>query len=189
MRSFFKQQHKRIFGYTPDFKNPQTFNEKMIHRILYDRNPIYTALADKLKARIYIAMKLHNYSLAKAFTIIGGRCGVLLPQTELYSYIPTINLPKDIVSEILIRNDEYKVVDISAKFKDEKGFKFRKLVLSDGKNVYVNNKYYKKFKQFKLYGSDKKTPVIKAYDDNDNLVGFFMPFHPDYFERRYGAAD
>ena len=125
----------------------------------------------------------------KAFTIIGGRCGVLLPQTELYSYIPTINLPKDIVSEILIRNDEYKVVDISAKFKDEKGFKFRKLVLSDGKNVYVNNKYYKKFKQFKLYDSDKKTPVIKAYDDNDNLVGFFMPFHPDYFERRYGETD
>lgn len=70
---FFKQQHKRIFSYTPDFKNPQTFNEKMIHRILYDRNPIYTALADKLKARIYIAMKLHNYSPAKA--LIGGGGG------------------------------------------------------------------------------------------------------------------
>ncbi|WP_237022135.1 ATP-grasp fold amidoligase family protein [Helicobacter bilis] len=45
---------KKIFGYTPDFKNPQTFNEKIIHRILFDRNPIYTALADKLKARIIL---------------------------------------------------------------------------------------------------------------------------------------
>ena len=69
---FFKQQHKRIFGYTPDFKNPQTFNEKMIHRILYDRNPIYTALADKLKARIYIAFNLQNYCLVKVFVVGGG---------------------------------------------------------------------------------------------------------------------
>ncbi|MCI5786343.1 MAG: hypothetical protein MR025_02690, partial [Helicobacter trogontum] len=49
-------RHKKIFGYTPNFRNPQTFNEKIIHRILFDRNPIYTALADKLKARIYITL-------------------------------------------------------------------------------------------------------------------------------------
>ena len=56
--AFFVKRHKKIFGYKPDFKKPQTFNEKIIHRILYDRNPIYTALADKLKARIYIAHTL-----------------------------------------------------------------------------------------------------------------------------------
>lgn len=55
-------RHKDIFGYKPDFKNPQTFNEKIIHRILYDRNPIYTYLADKLKARIYIANKLQGFT-------------------------------------------------------------------------------------------------------------------------------
>ena len=58
--AYFIRRHKKIFGYTPDFKNPQTFNEKIVHRILYDRNPIYTALADKLKARIYIAAKLQD---------------------------------------------------------------------------------------------------------------------------------
>ena len=52
--AYFIKRHKNIFGYTPNFKNPQTFNEKIIHRILFDRNPIYTHLADKLKARIYI---------------------------------------------------------------------------------------------------------------------------------------
>lgn len=55
-------RHKDIFGYKPDFKNPQTFNEKIIHRILYDRNPIYTYLADKLKGRIYIANKLQGFT-------------------------------------------------------------------------------------------------------------------------------
>ena len=59
---FFYLRHKAIFGYKADFKNPQTFNEKIIHRILYDRNPIYTYLADKLKARIYIANKLQGFT-------------------------------------------------------------------------------------------------------------------------------
>ena len=60
--SYFIKRHKQIFGYIPDFKNPQTFNEKIIHRILFDRNPIYTALADKLKARIYIATTLQHFN-------------------------------------------------------------------------------------------------------------------------------
>ena len=60
--SYFIKRHKQIFGYTPDFKKPQTFNEKIIHRILFDRNPIYTALADKLKARIYIATTLQHFN-------------------------------------------------------------------------------------------------------------------------------
>lgn len=59
---FFYLRHKDIFGYKPNFKNPQTFNEKIIHRILYDRKPIYTYLADKLKARIYIANKLQGFT-------------------------------------------------------------------------------------------------------------------------------
>ncbi len=63
--SYFIKRHKKIFGYTPDFKNPQTFNEKIIHRILFDRNPIYTALADKLKARIYIATTLQHFDTAQ----------------------------------------------------------------------------------------------------------------------------
>ncbi|WP_299328008.1 hypothetical protein [uncultured Helicobacter sp.] len=56
---YFVRRHKKIFGYTPDFRNPKTFNEKIIHRILFDRSPVYTALADKLKARIYIAATLY----------------------------------------------------------------------------------------------------------------------------------
>ncbi|CAM3487003.1 hypothetical protein HELA111659_10915 [Helicobacter labetoulli] len=62
--SYFIKRHKKIFGYTPDFRNPQTFNEKIIHRILFDRNQIYTALADKLKARIYIATTLQHFDTA-----------------------------------------------------------------------------------------------------------------------------
>ncbi len=58
----FIRRHKRIFGYTPDFRHPETFNEKIIHRTLFDRNPLYTNLADKLKSRIYIAHRLHDFA-------------------------------------------------------------------------------------------------------------------------------
>ncbi len=60
---YFIRRHKKKFGYTPDFRYPKTYNEKIIHRILYDRNPIYTHLADKLKARIYIAHRLKTFSV------------------------------------------------------------------------------------------------------------------------------
>ncbi|WP_300449586.1 hypothetical protein [uncultured Helicobacter sp.] len=53
--TYFLKRHKKVFGYKADFHNPHTFNEKIIHRILFDRNPIYTILSDKLKARIYIS--------------------------------------------------------------------------------------------------------------------------------------
>lgn len=65
---YFYLRHKEIFGYKPDFKHPQTFNEKIVHRMLYDRNPIYTVLADKLKVRIYIAHKLQGFSQANIST-------------------------------------------------------------------------------------------------------------------------
>ena len=72
---YFYIRHKQGFGYKPDFKHPQTFNEKIVHRILYDRQAIYTALADKLKARLYIAELLKDFTqenIATATAISGG---------------------------------------------------------------------------------------------------------------------
>ncbi len=69
---YFSRRHKHIFGYTPHFKKPQTFNEKIIHRVLYDRRPIYTALADKLKARIYVASMLQDFYTPNDVAFNGG---------------------------------------------------------------------------------------------------------------------
>ncbi|EQA3541997.1 ATP-grasp fold amidoligase family protein, partial [Campylobacter jejuni] len=65
---FLLNRHKQIFDYTPDFKCPVTFNEKLIYRILYDRSCIYSFLADKIKMRFYVASALsdnHEYSWDK----------------------------------------------------------------------------------------------------------------------------
>ena len=124
----------------------------------------------------------------KDFIIIEGRYAVLLPERKLYSGIANTNLLEGVISEILSKDDQYMVIDTSLKFKDNVlGRDIRKLVLNNGKNIYVKDEDYKKFKKFKLYGGDKETPIIKAYDDNDSLVAFFMPLRPDRFEKKYGG--
>lgn len=43
------------FGHFPNFRNPQTFNEKIQWLKLYDRNPEYTKMVDKYAVKKYIA--------------------------------------------------------------------------------------------------------------------------------------
>ncbi|MEH5099661.1 ATP-grasp fold amidoligase family protein [Atlantibacter hermannii] len=53
-RKFHSARLKKVAGYNPDFINPLTLNEKICHRLIYDRDPFYTLLADKLAVRDYI---------------------------------------------------------------------------------------------------------------------------------------
>jgi TupA-like ATPgrasp len=53
-----KQAYQNVFGRPPDLGNPTTFNEKILYKILYDRRPVLTRLADKLQARDYVAERI-----------------------------------------------------------------------------------------------------------------------------------
>ncbi|QDI08576.1 hypothetical protein electrica_02456 [Klebsiella electrica] len=53
-RRFHAGRLQRIYGSRPDLKHPVTLNEKICHRMIYDHNPLYTLLADKLAVREYI---------------------------------------------------------------------------------------------------------------------------------------
>lgn len=50
----------KVHKYWPNFKNPQSFEEKLCHRMLFDRNPHWTMLSDKLRVRNYVAEKVGN---------------------------------------------------------------------------------------------------------------------------------
>jgi len=45
-------------GYYPRFKKPRTFSEKIWYRMLFDRNPIWTELSDKLKAKEFVKKRI-----------------------------------------------------------------------------------------------------------------------------------
>jgi len=44
--------------YYPRFKKPRSFSEKIWHRMLFDRSPIWTEISDKLKARELVKEKV-----------------------------------------------------------------------------------------------------------------------------------
>jgi hypothetical protein len=47
----------KVRGYWPDLKNPRSFEEKLSWRMLFDREPLWTMLSDKLRVRDYVAEK------------------------------------------------------------------------------------------------------------------------------------
>ncbi|OAT29095.1 ATP-grasp fold amidoligase family protein [Proteus myxofaciens] len=55
---YLKNKFIRNLGYQPCFSTPTSLNEKINARMLFDRNPIYTRLADKIKVREYVTEKI-----------------------------------------------------------------------------------------------------------------------------------
>lgn len=55
---FLKVQWKQIMGSKLDLKHPVTFNEKLQWLKIYDHNPLYTSLVDKLAVKKWVAEKV-----------------------------------------------------------------------------------------------------------------------------------
>lgn len=49
---------RMVMGYKLDLKNPKTFNEKLQWLKLYDHNPLYTTLVDKMRVKDWVAEKI-----------------------------------------------------------------------------------------------------------------------------------
>lgn len=47
-----------VHKYWPNFRNPRSFSEKVISRMLFDRNPLFTMISDKLRVRDYVSQEL-----------------------------------------------------------------------------------------------------------------------------------
>ena len=56
-------------GYTPNIKNPVSFNDKMQWLKLYDRNPLYSKIVDKYSVRGFVEEKIGSDSLVP---LVGG---------------------------------------------------------------------------------------------------------------------
>ena len=55
---YLKVMWKRCMGYELDLDHPHTFNEKLQWLKLYNRNPIYTMMVDKYRAKKWVAEKI-----------------------------------------------------------------------------------------------------------------------------------
>jgi len=57
------------FGRPPDLGHPTTFNEKIIYKMIHDRRPVLTRLADKLRARDYVAERIGREYLTQLYQV------------------------------------------------------------------------------------------------------------------------
>ncbi|MDR0235198.1 ATP-grasp fold amidoligase family protein [Acinetobacter sp.] len=56
-RSYLTKRFLQKLGYLPNIYHPQSFNEKVTSRMIYERDPLHTTLADKLAVREVIVDK------------------------------------------------------------------------------------------------------------------------------------
>ncbi len=55
---FLRLKYRKVMGTRLDLKDPKTLNEKLQWLKLYDRNPLYTTMVDKVAAKEYVAAKI-----------------------------------------------------------------------------------------------------------------------------------
>jgi hypothetical protein len=68
-RWLIRRRFKSRFGKFPDLKHPKTFSEKVIHKLLYDRRPILTDVADKIKMRDFVQSRVGKQYLSQIYQI------------------------------------------------------------------------------------------------------------------------
>ena len=66
---YLKIVYRLIFKKKLNLKNPTTYNEKLQWMKLYDRNPLYTTLADKVSVKEYVKKTIGNEYVVKTLGI------------------------------------------------------------------------------------------------------------------------
>jgi hypothetical protein len=66
---FLIKRYRKFVGGFPNFLWPQTFNEKVLHRIIFDRRPLLTQLADKFAVRSYVESRLGPQILPELYYV------------------------------------------------------------------------------------------------------------------------
>jgi len=63
------KQYRGVHGVTPNLLFPRTFNEKVVHRSLFDNRPILRRFADKYAVREYVTEKLGAHILPELYWV------------------------------------------------------------------------------------------------------------------------
>jgi hypothetical protein len=61
--------HRDKVGVYPNLVRPKTFNEKVLHRMVFDRRPILTTLEDKYAARDYVRERVGDHVLPRLYWV------------------------------------------------------------------------------------------------------------------------
>lgn len=122
---YLKIQYCYHFGKFPDLHNPQTFNEKLQWLKLYDHNPTYTTMVDKVRAKEYVKSRIGEEHI--------------IPTLEVWERAEDIDfdiLPEQFV--IKCNHDSHGVIVC----KDKSHFDVERVRIRLGKRLKNNGYYY-----------------------------------------------
>ena len=68
-KTYLKLRYPICLGKKLDLKNPKTYNEKLQWLKLYDRNPLYTKMVDKITAKDYVAEIIGDDIIIKTIAV------------------------------------------------------------------------------------------------------------------------
>ena len=111
-KPFLKMQYKAVMGRKLNLKDPKTFNEKLQWLKLYDRNPLYTTLVDKVDAKEYVTK------------VIGTHC--IIPTLGVWDRVEDIewdNLPDQFVLKCTHDSGSVVICRDKSTFDKEKAIK------------------------------------------------------------------
>jgi hypothetical protein len=162
------------FHQQPNLTSPKTFNEKIMYRMLADRNPLFTELADKLRMRDTVTRKVGEE--------------YLVPLLGVYQHVNDIDL--DVLPEqfVLKCNHDCGSVIIC---NDKKKFNFRmakkKLTFCLKRNMYYSSREWQ-YKEIEPYILCEK--YLKTLKGDNEFIADIYRTHcfngiPTYIEVEY----
>lgn len=82
-RAVILRDYWRAHGHLPRLRHPRSFNDKVTHRILFDRRDILTLMTDKYRVRDYVESRLGAAVLPKLYHVTSN------PDTIPFADLPT----------------------------------------------------------------------------------------------------
>ena len=67
--AFHAHKFWKIHGYVPNVIRPSTYSEKILYKMVFDRRPILSRVADKVEVRDFVADRVGNRYLTKIYAV------------------------------------------------------------------------------------------------------------------------
>ena len=129
---YIKRKFKEKLGYEIDFnKEPETFNQKIQFRKLYDNNPLYSICADKYRVREYVKEKIGEEYLIPLYLV-----------TDKLTEEQWDKLPNSFVAKANHDSGTVKIVKCKNKVDKKKVIKELNMSLKSDYGIISMEKYY-----------------------------------------------
>lgn len=156
-----RKRFKKLLGYYPDINNPKTFNEKILTKKLYDRNPILPIVSDKYRVRSYLK------------EILGNNCSnkILIPIYHVINNVEGFKLDH-IINESVIKANHGSGTNIIVNDKNKYSLNYIKKIITS----WLSEDYGKYKHEWAYQNIPKKIIIEKLLKEKNGNIPYDYKF-------------